>query len=108
MNLTKSEKAALAKLVEYSWKDEQESYLEHNESPDHIFRALIRLRKALDRPKPAPPKVVIYVEGGCVQAVHSTQKAINISVLDCDGNNSFENSAEADKIAADPDYHQVF
>jgi hypothetical protein len=71
---------------------------------DEIAEAL-NLLKTLQTP--APAKVVVLVYRGVVESVVATDKTLDVTVLDCDGDDQEENEAKWETISADPQYHPV-
>ncbi len=109
MNLTKTQQRDLRELIDYAWHDEQRSHQELREdgidTRHHIFHRLRRLQQALENA--APTEIVVLVSGGVCQAVRSTDKTLNATVLDCDGDLAEVNGAKWDAVDADPKFHPI-
>lgn len=57
--------------------------------------------------QPKPIKLAILVSGGVVQGIHSTDQTVDVTVLDCDGDDADRNEKAWEKISANKHYHAV-
>jgi hypothetical protein len=57
--------------------------------------------------KSKPVKIAIRVKSGCVETVIATDKTVDVTVLDCDGDDRDVNEARWEKLCAHRRYRAV-